>query len=89
MIEYLIIAISFIITTITSQISNSILPILMPPTINGVGISVVGATLYGYPFPFITSIGPFLFVDWIGFIIDIIIISLIIWVVVSLYNKRR
>lgn len=87
MIEYLSIIIGIIITGITSQIPNDILPMLFQTTESKIAI-IGGGTLYGYPFPFIVNfLGFYQSFDWIGLIIDFAIFSIIIYVIINKLKK--
>jgi len=81
--EWLVPALAFVITAITSQVENYMLPMIMP-SMEAQFAGAVGGTYYGAPFPFIAKIGVFQGFDWVSFIVDVVIIGIVLWVIFAL-----
>jgi len=88
---YWIPVVALILTSLTSVIVNPFLPMLFPTPLGGIYITM-GADLYGYLLPFKVAEGAIAEFDWISFLINIFIFSIIIWKIESIIyelNKKK
>ena len=81
------VVLGFVITAITSVIPNQFLPMLLSPY-PSMGVDV-GITYTGYPIPFMAKIGGFQFISELDLVLDIVIITLIIWVIGGIIEDRK
>jgi len=84
----LIFACGIIITAVTALIPNPFIPMLAPDTIGRILVSS-GVEPSGYLFPFAVSTAWGQGMDYLGLIVDVIIVWLILWAIVNVYSKRK
>jgi len=87
--DYLIGIVALIVTAVSGQFENNVLPMLFSPVEYQHVIKSGIAQGYGWPFPFRLKVWMLESYDWVTFIIDVVIIWIILVGFYSIIKKYR